>query len=71
MALGIPNACTGCHHDTAKGETPQWAEDQVAPWYGPRKGPAHFAYAIAAGRKGKPEGEEMLVALLRRKTRAP
>jgi tetratricopeptide (TPR) repeat protein len=65
--LGIPNACNGCHHDKAKGETPQWAVDKVRAWYGPPKGPQHFAYAIAAGRQGKPEGLSLLDAVVRRK----
>lgn len=65
--LGIPNACTGCHHDQAKGETPQWAVDKVRAWYGPLKGPPHFAYAIAAGRQGKPQGASLLEAVARRK----
>lgn len=65
--LGIPNACTGCHHDESKGETPEWAEQKLTEWYGERKGPTHFAYAIAAGREGKPEGERLLEALTRQK----
>jgi len=67
VSLGIPNACTGCHHDASKAETPEWAEKTVRQWYGPLKGPQHFAYAIAAGRQNKPEGEELLDAVVRRK----
>ncbi len=67
LALGIPNACTGCHHDESKEETPQWAEDQVRKWYGPLEGPPHFAHAIAAGREGRPEGQQQLEAVIRRK----
>lgn len=71
VALGIPNACNGCHHDAAKGETPQWAAAQVEKWYGKKKEPPHFAYAFDAGRKGKPEAVEALTAVLQRKdTRA-
>ena len=65
--LGIPNACNGCHQDKAKGETPQWAAALMEKWYGPRKGPPHFAYAIDAGRKGKPEGERLLAGGIRRR----
>jgi len=65
--LGIPNACNGCHHDESKGETPAWAVEKVRAWYGPPKGPQHFAYAIAAGRQGKPEGVQLLDAVARRK----
>ena len=67
VALGIPNACNKCHHDAAKGETPQWAQAKVQQWYGEHRGPEHFAYAIAAGRQGKPEGRDKLQAVLRRK----
>lgn len=67
VTLSIPNACNGCHHDAAKNETPQWAEEQLRQWYGPRQEPPHFAYAIAHGRQGKPEGEWELGALIRRK----
>lgn len=65
VALGIPNACNLCHRDQAKEETPQWAADQVEKWYGARKGPPHFAHAIAAGRDGKPGADRDLYALTR------
>ncbi len=71
VALGIPNACTGCHHDPAKGETPEWAAAKVEQWYGPRKGPLHFAYAIDAARKRKPEAAELLLDVARRKDTRP
>ncbi len=67
VSLGIPNACTGCHNDKSKDETPEWAEKQLETWYGKRKGPKHFAHAIAAGRRGKPEGLEELLAVVKRK----
>ena len=70
-SLGIPNACTGCHHDEAKGETPAWAAAKVREWYGEKKEPKHFAYAIAAGRAGKPEGERLLQDVTRRKDLPP
>ncbi len=65
--LAVPNACNGCHHDRSKGETPEWAEAQLEKWYGKRTEPRHFAYAIAAGREGRPEGEKLLEAVTRRK----
>lgn len=71
VALGIPNACTGCHHDAAKGETPQWAAAKVEEWYGPRKDPPHFAYAIDAARKHKPEAAGLLLEVIRRKDTRP
>jgi len=67
VSLKIPNACNGCHQDQAKGETPEWAAAQVEKWYGKKQGPPHFAYAIAAGREGKPEGQRLLDAVTRRK----
>lgn len=70
VALGIPNACNGCHQDVKKGETPQWAAAQVEQWYGKRKELPHFAHALAAGREGKPEAEKPLAALVRRKEAA-
>ena len=69
--LGIPNACNVCHNDRSQGETPEWAQQQVRNWYGKRKGPKHFAYAIAAGREGKPEGRWDLDVLTRRKDVSP
>jgi len=65
-SLGIPNACNGCHHDRSKGETPQWAEAKLREWYGERDQPEHFAYAIDAGRRQAPEGEEKLRAVIKR-----
>lgn len=65
-ALGIPNACNGCHHDRSKGETAQWATDQVRTWYGEKRGQEeHFAYGIAAGRALAPGGEQKLVKTAR------
>ena len=71
VALGIPNACTGCHHDPAKGENAQWAAAKVEEWYGPRKDPPHYAYAIDAARKRKPEALELLLDVVRRKDTRP
>ncbi|NLS93337.1 MAG: tetratricopeptide repeat protein [Planctomycetaceae bacterium] len=66
VALGIPNACNGCHHDRGKGETAQWATDQVRTWYGEKRGQEdHFAYGIAAGRALVPEGEMRLARTAR------
>jgi tetratricopeptide (TPR) repeat protein len=71
IALGIPNACNRCHHDKSKGETPEWAESQLRRWYGERKELPSFAYAFAAGRAAKPEGERMLESITRRKDLRP
>jgi len=67
----IPNACNGCHHDESKGETPEWAAEKIRQWYPERIEPPHFAYAIAAGRQVKPEGERLLKSLLARKDLNP
>jgi tetratricopeptide (TPR) repeat protein len=71
VSLGIPNACNLCHDDASKGETPQWAQEQVEKWYGEREGPPHFAHAFDAGRKGDPEGATSLVDVARRKDTRP
>ncbi len=68
VALGTSNACNNCH--TKPEETFQWAADAVVKWYGKRKPsePKHWAEAIAAGRATKPEGEKLLLSLLRQTT---
>jgi tetratricopeptide (TPR) repeat protein len=65
VELGTPNACNDCH--TQSHETFQWAADAVRKWYGDnRADDPHWALAIAAGRAGKAEGEELLLDLLAR-----
>ncbi len=60
VAIGTPNACTGCHHDRPA----KWAAEQVVAWYGPdRVTTPHFGLALDAGRRGLPAAEKMLVAL--------
>ena len=60
VTLGTPNACTGCHRD----RPPQWAADRVAAWRGPARPPApHFAEALDAARRGRPEAGPALAAL--------
>lgn len=66
VALGIPNACNGCHHDAAKGETAQWAVEHVEKWYGKKKELPHFAFALDAGRHRKPGAVDALTALVER-----
>ena len=64
--LGIPNACNGCHNDREKGETAQWAVDQVRTWYGEKRNETeHFAHGIAAGREVAPGGESKLLKTAR------
>jgi len=51
LRLGTPNACNDCHKD----ETPRWAVDAVARWYGPgRRQEPLFSEAIAEGRGHEP-----------------
>ena len=58
VALGIPNACTGCHDD----RDDAWAAAAVAGWSDtpPR---SHFASAFAAGRAGDRTAEPHLAAV--------
>ena len=61
VAYGTPNACNQCHKDKSNG----WAADAVVKWYGPnRRHEAHFVEAIDAGRRGLPNAERALTALI-------
>jgi len=61
LAYGTPNACNQCHKD----KTAHWAADTVVKWYGPnRRQEAHFVTAIDAGRRGLPNAEKALTALI-------
>jgi predicted CXXCH cytochrome family protein len=60
VALGTPNACTGCHRNRSA----QWAADRVTAWGGPgRRGTPDFAGALDAARRGLPEAAPALAAL--------
>jgi len=60
VKIGTPNACTTCHAD----KPAQWAADQVARWYGPkRRQEAHFGEAFVAARAGQPQGFDALAKL--------
>jgi predicted CXXCH cytochrome family protein len=60
VKIGTPNACTTCHAD----KPAQWAADQVARWYGPkRRQEARFGEAFAAARAGQPQALEALAKL--------
>jgi len=59
VALGTPNACTGCHTD----QTPAWAAAQIDTWYVNPKRPAHYATALHAGRSGAPDAPALLAKL--------
>jgi predicted CXXCH cytochrome family protein len=60
VAIGTPNACTGCHAD----RDARWAADAVTRWYGPSGNRArHYGEVIAAGRAGRPGAETALATL--------
>jgi tetratricopeptide (TPR) repeat protein len=60
VKIGTPNACTTCHAD----KPAQWAADQVARWYGPkRRKEAHFGEAFAAARSAQRQALEALAKL--------
>jgi predicted CXXCH cytochrome family protein len=60
VKIGTPNACTGCHAD----KPAQWAADQVAAWYGPkRRQEPHYGEALAAARTGPPGASQALARL--------
>lgn len=64
VKLGVPNACQNCH--ARPHETAEWARDQVAAWYGPRRRPdPHYGEIFAAGRTGDPRAESALSSLAR------
>lgn len=57
-ALGVPNACTGCHAD----ESDAWAAARVDAWWGAPPGP-HFAEVFAAAGRDDPAAVAGLRAL--------
>lgn len=60
VKIGTPNACTTCHAD----KPAQWAADQVARWYGPkRRQDAHYGEVFAAARARQPQANEALAKL--------
>ena len=58
VALGVPNACEGCHADRSA----QWAADALARVHGAPD--AHWGTLIAAGRAGAGAAESGLVQLV-------
>ena len=54
-ALGVPNACNGCHEDRSS----DWAAAQLTKWFG-TKSTDHFAHALAAAQSAKRSGGEPL-----------
>lgn len=65
VAVGTPNACSGCH--TKPEESPQWAADKVQQWYGSKRpDDPHWAAAIAGGRRADPAALPLLERLVER-----
>ena len=67
VALGTPNACTGCHRD----RRPRGRPTQIVRWYGPDEpvAPAALRAALDAGRRGLPSAPDRR-SLRSRRTRA-
>jgi Flp pilus assembly protein TadD len=60
VALGVPNACTGCHAD----RKPEWAVARVQSWYGRSPaGSQPFAEAFHAAETGASDAAQRLIAL--------
>jgi Flp pilus assembly protein TadD len=61
VALGTPNACTGCHDEQGA----PWATDAIESWSGGERNPKpHFATALDAGRRGRLGAERLLGMLI-------
>jgi Flp pilus assembly protein TadD len=61
VAFGTPNPCTQCH----AGRPATWAAEMVTAWSGPGRAPrTHFAPALDAGRRGLPDAERRLAAVV-------
>lgn len=58
-SIGAPNACNGCHSD----ETPEWAGDAVADWYG-HEPTFHYGEALHAAWAGAPGAGDQLTRIL-------
>lgn len=59
VAIGTPNACTGCHRD----QPATWAAAAIDRWNGGRPRPAHYGQIIDAGRRDLPNAGGQLVSL--------
>lgn len=60
VSIGTPNACNGCHAE----RTAQWAADEISRRTNGKAKRPHFGEALAAGRRGLPEADARLTALL-------
>ncbi len=66
LALGTPNACTGCHTK----QTDKWAADAFAKWWPKRTGVPAYAAAIDQGRKAS-RGAAVVLGALAQDSSAP
>lgn len=62
-SLGVPNTCTACHDD----QDANWAADKLEQHFGKPESD-HYAWALAAGQSGIPQGERLLSRLIMDKT---
>ena len=58
VALGVPNACSGCHSD----KTLTWVQQKYDGWFGKKRKP-HYGTILAAGRLQAPQAEAELILL--------
>ena len=58
-SIGAPNACNGCHSE----QTPAWAADAVADWYG-HEPTFHYGEALSAAWSGAPGALDSLTRIL-------
>ena len=60
VQLGVPNTCNQCHRE----QTPQWAADQVAKWYGHApEGYQRYAVALHDSELRVPGSQSRLIGL--------
>lgn len=60
VSLGVPNACNQCHDD----QDAQWSSDWVVKWYGDKQWSPHYGQALDAARRGLPDAQPQLLALI-------
>ena len=61
QAIGVPNACNGCHRDT----DPAWAQAAIAQWYPQGRWlTAHYGEALDAGRSWSADRRARLLELV-------
>lgn len=59
VAIGTPNACTGCHRD----QPATWAAAAIDRWNSGRSRPAHYGQVLDSGRRDLPNAAGRLVSL--------